>query len=528
MGAIRAVYHIARADYLERIRHYSFMVILGITVLAAYYFVPPAEAGYTVLYLDGYRGIYNSAWIGGSVAVSTTLLLSLLGFYLVKNSIRRDEITGVGQIIAASSVKKLYYLLGKSISNFAVLSSIVGAVMAASLIMQQVRGEDSSVQFWPLVSPFLFLALPILFVVAALAVWFETCRLLRGTLGNVLYFILYLLFTAGSSVIAVGPKLIISAMQKELLTHLPESSGSYGMGILILEEPLRLFEWQGVNWTRALVSQQLLLLPLALLLIAAAAFKFHGFREGDAAVRKNLNTDKEQSATDNNEIELDSFGGNPVSGVCISTLPAVDGKYSFPALVHAEWRLMMKSASRGWAIIAGSLFILCLAVPASVSAEWLIWPAVWIWPLTFWSGMGSRETCYQTEYLVASSPRYVYRQLTAVWLSGVMLAGISGGGMILRMILEGDAEHLLYTASAVILIPSLALACGVLTRTGRTFEVIYLIIWYLGPFSKLPYIDFLSIGTAGGEAAPGVLSYIMISIAMLFVAYMFRRRLDQG
>lgn len=112
MSSIRSIYYIARADFLERIRQNSLLVILFVTLLAAYIFVPPVDAGYVTLNLDGYRGIYNSAWIGSSVAISTTLLLSLLGFYLVKNCIQRDESTGVGQIIASSSMKKMYYLMG--------------------------------------------------------------------------------------------------------------------------------------------------------------------------------------------------------------------------------------------------------------------------------------------------------------------------------------------------------------------------------------------------------------------------------
>lgn len=530
MRIIRTISYIARADFLERIRQYAFLVILGLTLLAAYFFVPPAEAAYVTLDLDGYRGIYNSAWIGSSVAISTTLLLSLLGFYLVKNSIERDETTGVGQIIASSSVKKLYYLLGKWISNFAVLSVITVAVMAASLIMQWVRGEERAIEWWPLLSPFLFLTLPFMSVVAALAVGFETTRILKGTLGNVLYFVVYLVFIAGSGVMPFGPDLIISAMQKDLMEFSPQSSGSYGMGILILEKPLRLFDWQGVDWTWSLLSQQLSIGLAAFILIAAASVLFHGFREAAYAIRKPKRAATELADADNTAFDLHKEIRHPVSRVHVSILPPVVIRDSFLTLVHAEWRLMMKGATLRWLVIASVLFILGLAVPITVSAEWMIWPVVWIWPLRLWSGLGSRDARCGTQYLVASSPRYATRQLSALWISGVMLTCITGGGLLLRMLLEGDLEHILYWAASVFLIPSLALACGVLTATGRTFELVYLIIWYLGPFSRMPYLDFLGTTTSETSAEnPLIMNivYLLISMGLLTAAYLSRRRLNQ-
>ena len=37
MNTPRVVYHLARADFLERIRRYSFLVVLGVVLTACYY-----------------------------------------------------------------------------------------------------------------------------------------------------------------------------------------------------------------------------------------------------------------------------------------------------------------------------------------------------------------------------------------------------------------------------------------------------------------------------------------------------------
>lgn len=532
MRVIHTIYHIARADLLERIRQYAFLIILGITMLAAYSFVPPVESGYVTLYLEEYRGVYNSAWIGSSVAISTTMFLPLFGFYLVKNSILRDEVTGVGQIIASTSVKKLYYLIGKVISNFATLSIIVFVVIVMALIMQWVRGEDMVIELWPLVSPFLFLTLPIMSIVATLAVLFETRETLKGGLGNVIYFILFLIVVNSSSFMVFGPDIIISDMLEDLTTIRPDFSGTYGMGILILEKPLQLFKWHGVKWSGGLLLQQLSLFLLAILLILATALLFHGFRDQAAKGRLKRQELLEVSIdakilidSDNAGVALKGGFEHSDSRAQVSALTAATVRNSYLSLVHAEWRLMMKSASLTWYVVAGILFVLCLVFPVTTSSQKIIWAVTWIWPLLLWSGMGSRETRHQTEYLIASSPRFATRQLSAMWISGVILTCITGGGMFIRMILEGDLEHLLSLGSAVILIPSLSLASGVLTKTNRTFEVVYMILWYLGPFNKTPYLDFLGTRLSEGRFLITSLIYMLISIGLLMVTYVSRRRL---
>lgn len=548
MGVIRTIYHIARADLCARMRQYAFMVILGITMLTAYFFVPPADAGYATLYMDKYRGIYNSAWVGGSVALSTTLFLSLFGFYLVKNSVQREHSSRVGQIIASSSVKKLHYIAGKWLSNFAVLSIIVFVIILIALMMQWVRGEVMRIELWPLLSPFLFLTLPVMSVVAALAVLFEARPAWSGALGNLIYFAIYIMFVSGASNLAFGTAVITSDMIERLASLKPDYSGSYGIGILIREQPPELFEWRGVDWTGALMLQQLSLFLIAFLLILAAAWAFRGFQE---APHPGMTGSGKVSAVDGVEAAKGRRkrktaaepahagthtdpGGVTVeaSRIRAAALTPVTVRESFLPLVLAEWRLMMSSASLGWTAVAVLLAMLCLVMPVAVSSQWMIWPLTWLWPLVLWSGIGNREIRWRTQFLIASSPRFAFRQLAAVWAAGFVLACATGSGMLLRLIGEGTMEQLTCWLSAAILIPSLALVSGVLTKTNRVFEVLYMIVWYLGPLNNMPFLDFMRLTPA--EAASwdmGLNSwamssiYIAISMGLLILAYMSRSRL---
>jgi len=83
MKTLRTLYHLTRADFLERVRQSSFLIVLALTVCAGYLFVPPEGAGYLVLNLGLNRGIYNSPWIGLMFGLIAAMHLPLYGFYLV-------------------------------------------------------------------------------------------------------------------------------------------------------------------------------------------------------------------------------------------------------------------------------------------------------------------------------------------------------------------------------------------------------------------------------------------------------------
>ncbi|MGD8475230.1 MAG: hypothetical protein PVH59_14005, partial [Anaerolineae bacterium] len=118
MSKLSRLYQIVRADFLERTRRYGTLIILGVAVFLTYSYLPPVDADYVTFSMNGYRGVYNSAWIGGTVTVLCVLTLSFGGFYLVKSAITLDRRTGVGQIIAATPLTKVQYVLAKIVSNW--------------------------------------------------------------------------------------------------------------------------------------------------------------------------------------------------------------------------------------------------------------------------------------------------------------------------------------------------------------------------------------------------------------------------
>ncbi len=107
MKTARVVYHLMRADFLERVRSYGFLGMLLFTIFVTYLFIPaPESIQIAGLELGGYRSIYNSAWIGSMTTLLMGEFFLLFAFYFLKGSLERDRQTGVGQIIATTPITK--------------------------------------------------------------------------------------------------------------------------------------------------------------------------------------------------------------------------------------------------------------------------------------------------------------------------------------------------------------------------------------------------------------------------------------
>lgn len=86
MKTLNVLYHLARADFLERTRRVSFLVMLGLVLYLGYL----VNIGQVTLRLETYRGLFNSAWVGSMMTLVVNFLLGWFGFYLVKGAVARD------------------------------------------------------------------------------------------------------------------------------------------------------------------------------------------------------------------------------------------------------------------------------------------------------------------------------------------------------------------------------------------------------------------------------------------------------
>jgi hypothetical protein len=524
MTTWRLLYHLARADFLQRVRSYGFLVTLGFTVYFCYICLPPHDASYVTLQMGGHRGIYNSAYVGTLVAMETTLILSLAGFYLVKNAVERDMRTGVGQILASTPLTKPLYTVGKALSNFAVLAVMSGVIAAAAGVMQIARHEDAAIHIWPLLAPFLFIVLPVMATVASLAVLFEVVPMLRSGLGNVIYFFLWIFACAamaglparggwlqGADLMAFSAAIPSMRSACDLAFPGCAAATDFSLGFNFGERwHLTTFQWAGIQWSTAILLGRLLWFAVAAGFALLAGALFHRFDPSRERGGKTVAPVEESTAREAIQVRTVAPPKN------LSRLTSADRRFRFGAMVRAELRIALKGVSRWWYMVALLLAIGGLVSPPVVSRGFLI--AAWIWPILIWSALGNREARQGTGQLVFSTPHPLRRQLPACWLAGVAIALLAGLGPALRLLAAGNGSGLAAWLTGALFIPTLALALGVWSGSSKLFEVVYTLLWYAGPVNRIAPLDYM--GVAGGSAS----LFLVCTLVLALLAVAGRKR----
>src|SRR5262249_53687730 len=208
----------------------------------------------------------------------TTCFLTLVGFYIVKNAIERDRSSGVGQILASTPLAKPSYLVGKFFSNFAILASMVVVLAVSAVAMKLLTHEDPHFDLFALLSPFPLLALPAMALVAALAVFFEAVRLLRGGIGNVVWFFLWSMVVALPELTKVkwldplGLLTVAADIMAVARRAIPGYKGSFSFTVDV--QPVQIAQslrYQGMHWTGEQMLLRFAWVAVSVLLVLFAA-----------------------------------------------------------------------------------------------------------------------------------------------------------------------------------------------------------------------------------------------------------------
>lgn len=509
---------LVRADFNERTRRFGFFVfmlsVLGIGWLA--------YAGHIQMAIGRMRGVLNSAWIGTTMAVSADVFITMVGFYVVKNALESDRKSGVGEILCATRLGSLRYLLSKWISNALVLSSVLALLVVVSAVMQVVSAETADVDVVALLSPMVMLGIPAACVVAALAVVFETIPVFRGGFGNVFYFFFW---SAGFAVSlqANMPALDwlgLSFVESDLAAAARALSGtdpggfSYtiGGGALLLKGVNEALLWEGVRWTPAMMAMRLVPVGLAAGLVALSSLWFDRFDPSRAKRGRKVSGTAERNGTEAHAWERAAASPSAVQ---------VSGRPRLVSMTLAELRVMLAGAHKLWLLGAAGM-ALTLLVASESAARAVLVPAT-LWPVLFWSGLGMRERWHGTDQILFSAPRPIRNQMVASWLAGIALVCLTTGTWGLRMLVTGELASLGHWAAGAAFIPSLALCLGVWSGTTRLFESIYVALWYVGIANETPGLDF--IGAHASASSPRhVALYAFMALVLLALAALGRKR----
>jgi hypothetical protein len=492
---MRSALALALADLRERVRRPGYLVVLLGAVALGYAAVPPASATYAMLRVGPFRGTYDSAYVGTAVALVGGLWLSLAGFYVVKNGIARDESTRVGQILAATPLRRATYLIGKSLSNLVVLASMGGVLAVTALIMVMARGESDGIDLAALWLPFVLFCLPVLAVGAAGAVVFETIPLLRSAIGNVIWFFGWMVgigFASGGigAFDPLGFVAITRSMSPDVQHQHPNASDTeLSAGLVIEDRPPERFDWSGLDIGTGLIGERVALLAVAAGLVLVSASWFHRF-------------DTEGRRTPTRTDPMASAGSSVGQAFARTGVPRtkVSSGSAFHTLLLGEIRILFRAAPWwSWLLVAG-VTTLAILLPAGFAAYPLL-PVAWLLPVLLWSRLGTQRYEHEVHTLVDCAPARHHR-LVAEWMAGFALTGVAGFGPLLRFGFAGDWTAVGSWIAAAAFIPTFALTAGLLGRNQRLFQAAYLALWYAA-FNRMEQADFM--GVVGTDNTSGAL-----------------------
>jgi hypothetical protein len=564
---LRRIYHIGRADFLERVRSRKLLIFLAVVAYLGYLVnVGGVNLAYTITSGSEQTTVVGeptAALIGLKSALTAGAVLVFAAFFLMRNAIERDRKYNHGPLIASSDTTDPVYLLGKLVSNVGLGVVVVATLGVAAVVNHAVHGVGSTNPV-ALVVPLLVLAVPLCVAVGAVALLFETVGWLDGTLGNTLYI---LLATSALSVLAgvgsalpseiplwvkagdpLGHVTVYQMTVDALRTKVPEYGG--GLPSLGTLQGSRSFRYDGGAWPAWVFAQRAGIVAVGIALTLATTTTFDRFRARETTESESLwrffspswwagivlpDSVPEGSVlgwVPGIETTTDREAGDvpPADAVSLTPVERRDSG-GFLRLVRAELRLALRGHPWWW--YAGALTFVAVPLfalaggPSEPSGAFRTFflPLMYVWPIFVWSMLGARASQHGMTDLILAS-KYPLGQLVAEWLAGILVGFGLGSGMFVLIAAAGDTGLLLGLVSATVFPPSMAVALGIWNRSPRLFEIFYLLLWYVGPINGAAPLDF--VGTTDESIAMGVpVAFLGVSV-LLVTAALLRRRAESS
>ena len=493
------------ADFKQRTRQQSYLITLLVMALATILFFPAPQASYQTLIVDGYRGIYNSAWLGICLAMLNVIFLPIICFYLVKNTINNDRQLLLSELIAATPVGKFTYLLCKWLVNVTVLTSIALSMLLTTALLQLYFGESYTIELWLLVWPQLIFVLPMLMAIAAVTLLFESISWLRGGFGNVTYFFIWVTSIVNTAEGATGISSIITQIEADIKRQFPNSVGNTNIGISASspDDAVLTFVWQGAQLQYEHITGMLFILMIALLAFILAYLFFDRFQK---------------IAPVNPPSSKSSFVSKQLTNIgklFDALLINLTRHSSWPRQMRLEFLLLIKGLSSYWYLGLIGLNISQLFVSFEILTSIMI-PGSWLFCVLVLSQVGVKARESNTLSLLGYCNLSAFKRLTSLLCAAFILISLSTFAATIRIMILGEWLVLAQILIGMSFSIALAYFCSTLTHTRRTFEVLYPVLWYIGPMQSALYVDYFGVNSRLSWQA-NMPIYSLLAAALLIV-----------
>jgi len=504
---------IIRTEFFFRFRRTTAMITLLAVAATVYLIIPDISTGRTLMHVNSARVLYNSAAVAVGTVVFCTILLSIIGFYIVSNSLRRDILTRTGYILAASPVTSTELIVGKFFGSVLYLTGIMVTYMISAMVMFLIRGE-STLEPLVFLSIYVVFVMPVVFFCAAAAIAFESLPLLSGRIGDVVFFFVWAAtfsipvaladhasLSSGifKSLDVVGMLPIIGKFQEQF------HDAAVSIGFTEFDPALKPVLFNGISWTWNLLFQRCSTLLLPVLLLILARIWFHRF--DPVRVKSSARNEKR------NIFEKLRRLGKPVTRMFQKY---TIGGNSFISSIRAD--VLMTVMLSPFVLVA---MVVCIIFSLSVDIVTLrssILPAIIVVVVIVLSDFTTRDDSSGMQSLLFTAPRIKSRYVVWKFFSALMVTVCFTLIPIMRFVFELPRIAVSLCIGSVLLAAG-AVGFGVLTGSRKLFVAIFLMLLYIAMNAKnVPLFDFagfLGVATTGVQFMYGAMA-IGIMVAAYF------------
>lgn len=459
------IYQIAKADYLERTRRFSFLAICAVAMFLAFFSVPDVEAPFVSIAMEPniFSQGTNSSWIPIAIALCGGLLFPVIGLSYVKNNISMDRNSGLLYLMQAMNMKKRYYIFGKFLSSLLLLTVMWLLVITSAAIMIPFQFPNETFIFYEFISPFLGIYPGIVFV-AAFAVILESMSFVSNKAGNVIgiivLFVMFLINYSNSEYNILllrifdfsNYKWIMESINNAVIPIIGRNVQETGIlvpgGMFAGSNGGQELIFHGLLWNSQYFMDKIMLLIISVFLLAFAIALL------EPAERKS------KIASNKSKRNINS------------------GHTYYTSQFISEFKMIFKGLPKSWFVLITSLWIYSIFAPMKY-VQGYIWIVMLIFSVVIFSQMGCREYEHSlTEYFMTIKSSLI-KQIVYSYLWGTLFLLILSLPVIMRFFVAQNYSYALSYIIFSLFIPALACFLGEYSRSRKAFETVYLLFCFL-------------------------------------------------
>ncbi|MEL6562227.1 MAG: hypothetical protein AAFQ94_28905 [Bacteroidota bacterium] len=504
--------NLLKLDVLQRIRTYRFfvMVVLGLYLAAG--FVPAPDANYSTINLGEFRPIYNSVWVGALTAMMSSILICMVGFFLIDGAIGKDRNLKVDIFIRSRAISRRKYLFLKAWSNSVMLCIIILFIFLMALIMFFIRREAGEFSLLDFLIPFALVSVPAAIFTGHLSVILEA---LTGKYAvvRIIIFLLSLaaIFPTIQNVVpgdftyfrdTLGLSNFFGQIRLLIEQQFGATLSGISMGYQFFDRPEQTnFVIDEFKYPLSFVISRPFIVLMMTGLVALSALLPEMLFRNSLAIPVGPKKESSKEAVSKKQ----TFH-RPVN-------VSYSQNFVRLTLIDIKALLTFRKQKINWLIAA--IWGVSIFVPLSVSHSYLL-PLMVLFSSNKIAALGARV--YQTQIIQYSRvfPRFYSRQLFTHLMAVLTWLLLLALPVMLRLLIDQSIHQILHVITGLLFIGLLAQLLGAINKSARLFEIILVLITYF-LINGLPFFDYL--GATGDQNANKLLMVMLIASPLIWLLH---------